>query len=126
MAKGIVRGNIVEDPPLARFLFGSTTMAWVWLVVRVRGGYQGINAALAKISGPAWVESGLALKGFWERAAAIPDKGRPLIVFDWYREFIQWLLNTQSYTWFGKVVSYGGLLVGGALVLGAPPPGAGP
>jgi len=119
MARVIVRGNIVEDPPLARFLFGSTTMAWVWLVVRVWVGYQWINAALHKISDPAWVQSGLALKGFWERAAAIPDKGRPLIVFDWYREFIQWLLTTESYTWFGKLVSYGELLVGVALVLGA-------
>jgi len=63
MAKVIVRGNIVEDPPLARFLFGSTTMAWVWLVVRVWVGYQWINAALHKISDPAWVQSGLALKG---------------------------------------------------------------
>ncbi len=119
MAKVMVQGNVVEDPPLARFLFGSTTMAWVWLMVRVWVGYQWINASLHKLSDPAWVQTGLALKGFWERAVATPDKGRPLIAFDWYRDFIQWLLNTQSYTWFAKLVTYGELLVGVALILGA-------
>ncbi|MDQ7850353.1 MAG: DoxX family protein, partial [Armatimonadota bacterium] len=95
------------------------TMAWVWLVVRVWVGYQWINAALHKISDPAWMQTGAALKGFWERAVAIPQGGRPPIAFDWYREFIRWLLNTQSYTWFAKLVTYGELLVGIALVLGA-------
>ncbi|MDR7427877.1 MAG: DoxX family membrane protein [Armatimonadota bacterium] len=119
MARVVVKDHVIEDPPVARFLFSSTTMAWVWLVVRVWVGYQWINAALHKISDPAWMQTGAALKGFWERAVAIPQGGRPPIAFDWYREFIRWLLNTQSYTWFAKLVTYGELLVGIALVLGA-------
>ncbi len=65
------------------------------------------------------MQTGFALKGFWERAIMIPEKGRPPISFDWYRDFLQYLLNTESYTWFGKLIAYGELLIGVALVLGA-------
>ena len=119
MASVKVHGTTIEDPPLARFLFGSTSVAWLWLIVRVWLGYQWIEAALHKVSNPAWVQTGVAVKGFWEQAVAIPEKGRPLIAFGWYRDFINDLLATQSYTWFAKLVAYGELLVGVVLVLGA-------
>lgn len=119
MAKVNIRGTVIEDPPLARFLFSSTAIAWVWLVVRVWLGYKWITSSLTKITEPGWVQTGVALKGFWERAIMIPEKGRPPIAFDWYRDFIQYLLNTESYTWFGKLIAYGELLIGVALVLGA-------
>ena len=119
MSKATVRGREIQDPPIAQFLFGSTTMAWVWLVVRVWVGYQWITASLHKLEDPAWVQTGAALKGFWENAVRIPEKGRPPISFDWYRDFLNFLLNTQSYTWFAKLVAYGELLVGIALVIGA-------
>jgi thiosulfate dehydrogenase [quinone] large subunit len=119
MSKATVRGREIQDPPIAQFLFGSTTMAWVWLVVRVWVGYQWITASMHKLEDPAWVKTGAALKGFWESAVRIPDKGRPPISFDWYRDFLNFLLNTQSYTWFAKLVAYGELLVGIAMVIGA-------
>lgn len=119
MAKATVRRTVIQDPPLAQFLFGSTAIAWVWLVVRLYLGYQWILAGIHKFEDPAWVQTGLALKGFWERAVQIPAKGRPPIAFDWYRDFINYLLTTESYTWFAKLVSYGELLVGVALVIGA-------
>jgi thiosulfate dehydrogenase (quinone) large subunit len=50
---------------------------------------------------------------------AIPAKGNPAITFDWYRNFIQFLLATQSYTWFAKLVAVGELTVGIALIIGA-------
>jgi len=119
MSKTMVRGREIQDPPIAQFLFGSTAMAWVWLVVRVWVGYQWITASLHKIEDPAWVVTGTALKGFWENAVRIPAQGRPPISFGWYRDFLNFLLNAQSYTWFAKLVAYGELLVGIALVLGA-------
>ena len=65
------------------------------------------------------MQSGDALKGFWERAVAIPDAPvRPLIAFDWYRQFLQVLLDSSSYTWFAKLVVAGEILIGLALVLG--------
>lgn len=119
MAKTIIRGRIIQSPPLARFLFGNPVMGWVWLVPRVWLGQAWIKSAWSKVTDPAWVETGAALKRFWERAVVIPDKGRPAIAFDWYRDFVQYLLDTQTYTWFGKLVAYGELVVGVALVVGA-------
>jgi thiosulfate dehydrogenase (quinone) large subunit len=119
MAKTTVRGRIVQDPPFAMAFFGSTAFSWLWLALRVWLGYKWIDAALHKVTDAAWVQTGLALKGFWERAVMIPDKGRPPISFDWYRDFLTYLLNIEAYTWFGKLVAYGELLIGVALILGA-------
>ncbi len=119
MAKETKRSMEFEDPPLAKFLFSSTAMAWVWLAARLWLGYKWIDAAAHKVIEPAWVQTGVALKGFWEMAIAIPEQGRPAIAFDWYRDFLQYLLDTESYTWFAKLIAYGELLVGIALVLGA-------
>jgi len=119
MASVRVRGTAIEDPPVARFLFGSTAMAWFWLIVRVWLGYQWINASLHKITDSAWMQTGFALKGFWERAVTIPGQGKPPIAFDWYRDFIQYLLTTHSYTWFAKLVAFGEMAIGIALVIGA-------
>jgi thiosulfate dehydrogenase [quinone] large subunit len=112
------KGTIVQDPPLARFLFNDTRSSWLWLVLRVWLGYKWIDAALHKIDNPAWVQTGAALKGFWTGAVAIPETGRPPIAFDWYRDFIQFLLDAEAYVWFGKLVAYGELFVGIALVIG--------
>lgn len=119
MSAIIQRGRVIQDPGFVRFLFNDTRMAVVWLLIRVWLGYQWIEAALHKVENPAWVQTGEALKGFWTGAVAIPAEGRAPISFDWYRSFIQFLLDAQAYTWFGKIVAYGELLVGIGLVLGA-------
>jgi thiosulfate dehydrogenase [quinone] large subunit len=72
-----------------------------------------------KLGNPAWVETGEALKGFWMNQVAIPEGGRPPIAFDWYRSFIQGLLDAQAYTWFAKLVVAGELLIGISLIIGA-------
>jgi thiosulfate dehydrogenase [quinone] large subunit len=113
------KNTIVEDPPFVRRLFGDTRAGWIWLLPRVWLGYQWIQAASHKVFEPKWVETGEALQGFWLNAAKIPEAGRPPIAFDWYRMFIQSMLDAQAYTWFAKLVAYGELLVGIALVLGA-------
>ncbi len=114
-----INGKYFEDPPLAQFLFNSTKAAWIWLVVRVWLGWQWVDASLHKIDNPAWVQTGEALKGYWERQVVVPAEGRPPISFDWYRGFIQVLLDAGSYSWFAKLVAYGELLVGIALIIGA-------
>lgn len=112
------KGTEVQDPPFARFLFSDTRMSVVWLIARLWLGYNWVDAALHKIDNPAWVETGAALKGFWTGAVQIPAEGRPAIAFDWYRNFIQYLLDIEAYTWFAKVVAYGELIIGIALILG--------
>lgn len=119
MAALIQNGRVIQDPPFIRTLFNDSRAAALWLVLRIWLGYQWIEASLHKISNPAWVQTGDVLKGFWTGAVQIPAEGRPPISFDWYRSFIQFLLDTQSYAWFAKVVAYGELLVGIALILGA-------
>lgn len=110
----------LQDPSWAKFLFNDRRAAWLWLVVRIWLGWQWIEASLHKINDPNWVVTGEALKGFWVRAVAIPEPpARPPIAFDWYRAFIQSLLDAQSYTWFAKLVAYGELLVGIGLIVGA-------
>lgn len=120
MAKSTV-GSVVDiqDPPAVKSLFGSPKWAWLWLIVRVYVGYSWLDSGLGKVSNPAWVQTGAALKGFWERAVTIPEApARPVIAFDWYRSFIQGLLDSGAYTWFAKLVVAGEILVGIALILG--------
>lgn len=109
----------ITDPPVAQALLSNTRWAWLWLIVRLYIGYNWLTSGWGKISNPAWVQTGEALKGFWERAVAIPDApARPPIAFDWYRTFLQSLLDSGSYTWFAKLVVAGEILIGLALILG--------
>jgi thiosulfate dehydrogenase [quinone] large subunit len=108
----------VPDPPLVRTLFGTVRLAWLWLIVRVFLGLQWLPSGLDKLGNPAWM-SGEALKGFWTRAVAIPEGGRPPIAFDWYRGFIQFMLDNGWHTWFGTLVAVGEVVVGVCLILGA-------
>lgn len=121
MAQAAARAiEVYEDPPIAKILFSSTRLAWLWAVVRVWIGWQWIEASLHKIGVEAWTGNGMALKGFWERAIQVPaPPARAPIAFDWYRSFIQYLLDTQSYTWFAKLVAYGEFAIGTALIIGA-------
>ena len=112
-------GRTIEDPKIARFLFSDVRMSWVWLVVRIWLGYQWITASLHKISDPGWIQTGEALKGFWAGALKVDATGKSAIAFDWYRNFLQMLMNAQAYTWFGKLIAFGELLGGIGLVVGA-------
>lgn len=100
------------------FLSTNRKAAWLWVLPRVWLGWQWVSASLHKIGNPAWVSGGSALKGYWQKAVAIPATGNPAITFAWYRAFLQFLLSAHTYTWFGPLVAYGELLVGIALILG--------
>ncbi len=113
------KGELVQDPPLVQKLFNSVSAAWLWLPLRIWLGWRWIDSSLHKIDSPAWVQTGDALKGFWSGVVVVPAEGRPPIAFDWYRGFIQYLLDAQAYTWFAKFVAYGELLIGIALIIGA-------
>lgn len=112
-------GRTIEDPPIAKFLFSDVRSSLIWLPIRLWLGYQWIDASLHKISNPAWTVTGEALKGFWVNAVKVPETGKPPIAFDWYREFLNGLLQAKAYSWFGPLVAYGELLVGIALIIGA-------
>jgi thiosulfate dehydrogenase (quinone) large subunit len=113
------QGMVIPDPPITRLLFGDTRLAGLWLVIRVLLGWQWLGSGWGKLQNPDWMQGGIALQGFWERAVQIPEAGRPPITFDWYRGFIQGLLDGQAYTWFAPLIAMGETLVGIALIIGA-------
>ncbi len=114
-----VEGTEITNPPLARFLFDDKRLAPVWLVIRVLLGWAWLEPGLHKLSDPAWTQTGAALQGFWANAVKIPATGKPAITFDWYRSFLQGMLDSGSYIWFAKLVALGETLIGIGLILGA-------
>ncbi len=91
-----VQGTEITNPPIARFLFDDTRFSGVWLVVRVLLGLTWVEASLHKLSDPGWMQTGDALKGFWAHAVAIPNApAQPAIAFDWYRNFLQGMLELR-------------------------------
>ncbi len=105
--------------PIAQRLFSTTEFAWLWLIARIWLGYQWFIAGEHKVTDPGWMVTGSSLKGFWTNATAIPASGKPLIVFDWYRDFLKFLLDSGAYVWFGKLIAVGETLIGIALIVGA-------
>jgi thiosulfate dehydrogenase [quinone] large subunit len=108
----------VEGPAFTRYLFSNTRAGLFWLPIRLFLGFSWIEASLHKLTGTGWLDGGAALKGYWTAAVAIPDQGRPPISFEWYRDFINFLLNGGHETWFAPLIAFGELAVGVGLVLG--------
>ena len=111
-------GQKLETPPFISMLFSDKRFSFVWLIARLWLGYEWIEAGSHKITSPAWMQTGDALKGFWMGAVQIPTEGRPPIAFDWYRNFLQYMLDAQAYTWFAKVVAVSEILFGVLLIAG--------
>ena len=111
---------LIQDPPIARFFFQSTFAAWLWLVVRIYVGVDFLTAGWHKFTTPAWMDgSGQGILGFWKGALGTTPSGAPVITFDWYRNFLQFLVDTNSAGWFSYVIVFGELAVGLGLIVGA-------
>ena len=109
----------VEDPIGWRLLLGNVFFALFWLPVRFFVGRDWLSAGWHKVTDPEWTQSGAALQAYWQRAAAIPEQGRPAITYDWFRQFLQYMLDNGWYTWFAKLIAWGEVLVGLGLLVGA-------
>jgi thiosulfate dehydrogenase [quinone] large subunit len=116
---GEVTPGQVEDPLIWRLLLGNVFVALFWLPIRFFVGREWLTAGLHKVTDPGWMDGGASLQGYWERAAAIPEGGRPAITYDWFRQFIQYMLDNEWYTWFAKLVAFGEVLIGLGLIVGA-------
>ena len=112
------KGQTLETPSLINLLFNDKRFSVLWLVVRVWLGWQWIEASLHKLSSPDWMQTGNALKGFWMGAVQTPSEGRPAIAYNWYRNFLQSMLDIQACAWFAKVVAVSEFLFGVLLIAG--------
>lgn len=106
------------------FIFTNTKFAWFWLFVRLYLGYEWAYAGYEKIINPVWVgaKSGVAMSGFVKgalakTAAALPIGSHP-DVSNWYAWFLQHAVQPYPVAW-SYAISYGELLVGLGLILGA-------
>ncbi len=108
----------IQDPPVARALFGSVRWAWIWLIIRLIAGYEWLSAGWGKLNNPAWVGSkaGTAMNGFVSNALSQTGGAHPNVQ-GWYGWFLQNLVATHT-TFWSYLVTWGELLVGIALVLG--------
>jgi thiosulfate dehydrogenase [quinone] large subunit len=109
----------VEGPAFSRFLFNNTAAGLFWLPIRVFVGVTFLEAGLHKLGDPKWTDGGAALLGYWQHAVAIPDTGSPAISYEWYRDFINMLINNNAQTWFAWLVLLGEIAIGIGLIFGA-------
>jgi thiosulfate dehydrogenase [quinone] large subunit len=108
----------IEGPGFVRFLFNNSRAGLVWLPIRLFIGFAWLEAGWHKATTPGWLDGGTALRGFWEAAVAVPDQGRPAITYDWYRDFLNLLLQNNAESWFAWVVTFGEIAVGLGLIFG--------
>lgn len=119
----------IAEPPVAKFFFADTRMAWFWLIVRLYVGYEWFSAGWEKLTGHsifgeatkggAWVFSGhdgAAMKGFVMGALAQVSGPHPAVQ-GWYGAFLQNFVLPNA-TAFSYVITFGELAVGLGLIVG--------
>ncbi|MDQ2903232.1 MAG: DoxX family membrane protein [Ktedonobacteraceae bacterium] len=122
----------IGEPPIARFLFADTRMAWLWLIVRLYVGYQWLVAGIDKLTGHSidigsfgqstgspWVftgHDGVQLHGFIMGAIA-QASGPHAAVQSWYASFLQTFILPNA-GFLSYVVTFGEVLVGLGLIFG--------
>jgi thiosulfate dehydrogenase [quinone] large subunit len=119
----------IPEPPIARFLFADTRMAWFWLLVRLYVGYEWLSAGWEKLTGyslfgeaqkgGAWVftgHEGIAIKGFVTGALAQAGGPHPAVQ-GWYAWFLQHVVLPNAGI-FAYTVTFGEVLIGLGLIVG--------
>jgi len=110
----------VREWKFIRFLRYGKDAAPFYLGLRMFLAWEWVEAGLHKVQDPAWVQTGAALRAYWERAAALPaPPARPSITYPAYRAFIQFMLDNGWYTWFASLVAWGEVLIGLGFLFGA-------
>jgi thiosulfate dehydrogenase [quinone] large subunit len=110
-----------ECDGLARSRLGAEVLpsAPIWLVARLYVGFAWLEAGWHKVTDPKWAYGdGSGLLGYWKGAVAIPQQGSPKISYDWYRDFLNALINAEAHTWFAPLIAWGEVLVGPGLIFG--------
>jgi thiosulfate dehydrogenase [quinone] large subunit len=109
---------VVEDPKIAKVMFDTTKLSWLWLLARLYIGVSWVMPGWEKLHDPGWMQGGVALQGFWKFILTPDQSPHPAIAFGWYRAFLQFLLDSQSFVWFAKLVAVGEFTIGVLLIIG--------
>lgn len=106
------------EPAITRWLFASSTAAWLWLPLRLYLGWQWLRAGLGKIGSPAWTgdKAGAAVAGF-AKGALQKTTGEHPDVHPLYARFLENVVIPNA-AFFGHLVAWGEVIVGAALILG--------
>ena len=115
----------VEGPAFTRYLFSNTRAGLLWLPVRLFVGFSFFEAGLHKLFpagkaiGAGWLDGGASLLGFWNNVVTIPEPpGRAAITFEWYRDFLNFLINNDAQVWFAWLIVFGEIAIGLGLIFG--------
>jgi len=119
--------GIIQDPATARFLFADPRSAALWLPIRLFIGWDFLEAGLHKFApswfgqtGASWMDSSAGILGYWKGAVAInAQTGKGPITYEWWRGFLQMLIDSHADVWFSKVIMFGEMAVGLGLIAGA-------
>jgi thiosulfate dehydrogenase [quinone] large subunit len=140
------RGPVYFDEPnWARWLFGSSRAAWIWLIARLWLGWEWFQSGWGKVFGgnitlKVWdwgdpqysltgngnigwirsaggVQAGDAVASFADRAIKSADGPHPDVAYGWYVSFLEWIRDT-AHPWFGPMVAIGEITIGTLLILG--------
>lgn len=104
----------IEEPAFTRFLFHNSRAGLLWLPIRLFLAASWLSAGLHKLVEPAW-QDGSELHRFWVEQVA--DEGP--VAYEWYRSFLQLLVDSDASSWFVWIVILGELAVGLGLLVGA-------
>jgi thiosulfate dehydrogenase [quinone] large subunit len=109
----------IPEPKISKIFFADTRAAWAWLPLRLYVGYQWLTSGWGKLGNEAWVgdQAGTALQGFFAGVLAKTGGAHPS-VSGWYAAFIE-NFAMQHTVFFSYLITYGEILVGAALILGA-------
>jgi thiosulfate dehydrogenase (quinone) large subunit len=108
----------LEDPPVAKALFGDVRWAWLWLILRVYLGWIWLTSGLNKLGSPAWTgeNAGAAITGFVQGALELAGGERPAVQ-GWYAWFLETVVLPNARLW-SFMVTFGEVLVGIGLIVG--------
>jgi thiosulfate dehydrogenase (quinone) large subunit len=116
----LYRSEQLPDPSFLKTLLGSPKMAPIFLAIRLYLGWQWLHYGLLKVTNPAWTRSGVQLRASWAAATRLPaGAAGAAIHYGWYRSFLLFMLSNHWYIWFGKLVAFGEVAIGLALIVGA-------
>ena len=108
----------IEDPPLARALFGDTRWSWIWLIVRVYVGWAWLSEGIAKASDPGWIGAHAgSFMTVWVTRALTKTQGAHPDVQGWYGAFLSHVVLPQAALW-SYAITFGEIAVGLGLILG--------